>query len=124
MSLRDAFQKAAQTAFVAAGNVPVEVRYDSYVTAVNTISTGSVETQYDRYMVSVIFETYSDRLVDGIKVMSGDKKASFPSLNLPVSPTTRDQIQVLENGTWEKHSVEDKDIDPAGALWELQVRRL
>jgi len=123
MSLRETFQKAAQTAFNAAGNVPVEVRYDSYVTATSNISTGAVEARHERYLVSVIFEAYSDRLVDGVKVMSGDKKVMIPALNLPASPTTRDQIQVLENGIWKKHTVKDSDIDPAGALWVLQMRR-
>lgn len=124
MSLKAAFQKAAQTAFGAAGNVPVEVRYDSYVTATNDISTGVVEKQYARYMVSVIFETYDDRMIDGIRVMSGDKRTLIPSLNLPVSPSTRDQIQVLEDGVWRKHAVVNKETDPAEAMWTIQARRL
>lgn len=131
MSLKDAFQKAAQTAFVAAGNVPTEVRYDSYVTAVNNTSTGVVEPQYDRYMVSFVFEAYADHHIDGNRtvygdtrrIMAGDKKAIIPSLNLPVTPTVRDRMAVLEDGVWRKHTVEDKNIDPAGALWELRVRR-
>lgn len=122
MSLKDAFQKAAVTAFKVTDSVTDDIRYDSYVTAVHNTSTGTLEPEYNRYMVSVVFEEYSTQSIDGINIHAGDRKALVPVLNLPIVPSSQDMAQVLEEGVWRDYSVIDKSTDPADSLWTIQMR--
>jgi hypothetical protein len=123
MSLKDAFQAAAVTAFKASGNIPVEVKYQSYVTATSEATTGTVEPEFRNYFVSVVFDAYKSRVVDGSNIQAGDRKAVIPSLNLPVVPSARDRVLVLEGGGWQTYNVVDKSTIPTMALWEIQLRR-
>ena len=123
MSLKDAFQNAAVAAFNATRSVQASVRYDSFATTVHNSSTGAADVEYDRYMASVIFETYETRQVDGVNVHAGDIKALIPVQNLPVTPTARDCLEALQDGEWRRYSVIDKSTDPAEALWVIQLRQ-
>jgi len=121
MGLRETFQTAAQTIVTAAGNVAVSTNYESLTSATYDSSAGTNAAVFATVGgVSVIFEAFTLRAPDGSLITTEDKKALIPALSLPsVTPEAKDRI--IEAGAiWR---VVESKIDPAGALWELRVRK-
>jgi len=121
MSIRTLFQNAAVTAVRAFGDVAVSTNYEALSSATYNASSGAaVATRETVAGVSVIFDVFKLREVDGVKVRPEDKRAYIPAKVLStVTPSVEDRI--YQSGVyWNVVSVE---IDPAGALYVLQVRK-
>lgn len=121
MGLRETLQAAAVTAVTAAGNIAVSTNYESIVSATYNASAGTNAASISTVGgVSVIFDVFTLRAADGTLITTEDKKALIPALSLPsITPDAKDRI--IESGTvWR---VVESKIDPAGALWELRVRK-
>ena len=121
MGLREAIQSAAGAAVTAVGNVAVSTDYRSFVSSTYGTAAGSVTTTYTTTAgVSVIFDAFRLEQIDGQKVKPEDKLALVAQTQIPgVTPDDNDQ---LTEGTvvWNVMRV---GVDPAGAMWELQVRK-
>lgn len=124
MGLRETVQKAALAGFNAIGNIAIETRYNSYVTAAYNVSAGSNTRSVKQFSVFMIMTEYTSKEVDGVRIVEGDRKALFVQSKLPVKPSTKDQIQVRDNGQWTKYDVVHFSADPVDAIWELQVRQI
>jgi len=123
MGLADVVQKAAQTAFKVIGNIPLACTYTSKGVAVYVPATGLyTSTDADYESLSILFEDYSAKEIDdaGGVILSTDQKASIPNLNLTPTPKITDYITDSNSQKW---TVENVGIDPARALWIMQVRR-
>jgi hypothetical protein len=122
MSLRDAFQKAAQTAVRSFGDVGVSTNYHAYATTTYVASTDTNTTTYSTVSgVTVIFKDFALREIDGETVKPEDKMAILPALNIPdVTPGPNDRIMEDVSVTWEVQHVR---TDAAGAIHKLHVRR-
>ena len=121
-ALRAAFQKAAQQAVAAFGDVGVSTNYHSYSTATYDASAGSITATYSTISgVTVVFTSFKVHQIDGQLVRPEDKMALIPALNLTsVTPKVEDRIVEDASVTWQ---VVRAGVDPAGALHKLQVRR-
>lgn len=122
MGLQAAFQRAAQTAIKAFGDVPVSTNYHAYVTATVAVTTGAQTVTYSTVAgVKVVFTDFKIGQVDGEMVKPEDKIALIAGLDLPgVTPGVNDQITHDASTTWQVQRVM---LDAAGALYKLQVRR-
>lgn len=121
MGLRETIQAAANSAVVALGNVAVSTTYQTHVTTTYNVSSGAqVTTRTTTGGVSVIFHAFRLEQIDGVKVKPEDKIALIAQKQIPgVTPGVNDRI--TEGATvWE---VQRANVDPAGAMWELQVRK-
>lgn len=121
MGLRETFQKAAQTIVAAAGDIAVSTNYESLASTVYNASSGANAAVYATVGgVSVIFDVFTLRNPDGSLMVTEDKKALIPAKSIStVTPEAKDRI--VEAGVvWR---VIESKIDPAGALWELRVRK-
>jgi hypothetical protein len=85
----------------------------SPTTGVVTQSTTSSHT------LEILFDQIRASLVDGSTVLSIDRWAIFPALNLPVVPKVDDVIVAPNSREW---VVKDVVEDPADASYSLRVR--
>jgi len=122
MGLKETFQKAALAGVNAFGNVRASTIY----VQVSSASTYSASTGVQAVAesstagVMVIFDVFKFREIDNINVRADDKKALVPALSIPgIVPTPEDRI-IESSAVWNVVAVE---VDPAGALYTLQVRR-
>ncbi len=121
MGLRETSQAAANSAVVALGNVAVSTTYQAFVSTTYNASAGTnVVTRTTTGSVSVIFHAFRLEQIDGVKVKPEDKIALIAQKQIPgVTPGVNDRV--TEGATvWE---VQRANVDPAGAMWELQVRK-
>jgi hypothetical protein len=121
MGLQETFQKAAQTAVTAFGDVGVSTNYESLASTTYNASSGVNATTYTTVGgVTVIFDVFKLVQSDGTPVVSEDKKALIPQKSVStITPKTEDRI-VVGGVIWH---VVDVATDPAEALWELRVRK-
>lgn len=129
MGLKEAFKAAAQAAFNAAGNVKNTVTYISVSEPTYDTSTGAVSWNNTSYSnISVITDEYSNREIDNQPVGSregdrailpGDKKVYILYDDLTPTPKENDRI-TISGQDW---TVIGHYVDPAQAMWQLQVRR-
>lgn len=121
MGLRDALRSAAEAAVAAVGDVAVSADYLSHSSSSYNASTGSLTATFATVAgVKMVFDEFRISEIDGVAVRPNDKKALVPAASLSgVTPGVEDQI-VHAGETWEVLGVR---ADPAGALYELQVRR-
>lgn len=80
-----------------------------------TAGLGEVRTEY---ATRGFLSSYRDNLIDGTRILAGDRKAVLLGQPLPVAPAPGDTIQ-LEGKDWSVISV---TRDPAGATYSCQVR--
>lgn len=124
MGLKETFKDAAQDIVTAFGNVGVSTNYEAIVStsaAFYNASSGVAATTYSTVAgVTVIFDVFELKQVDGIIVQPEDKKALIPAKSISaVTPSPEDRI-VVAGIPWRVVRV---NTDPAEALWELQVRK-
>lgn len=124
MGLNNQFKLAAQKIVTAFGDVGVSTNYEAVTsTSANTYnaSTGVAAAVYSTVAgVTVIFDVFELRQIDGKIVQPEDKKALIPAKSISaVTPTPEDRI-VVAGVPWRVVNVR---TDPAEALWELQVRK-
>jgi len=123
MGLTQVLQKATQAAFKAIGDIPLICTYYSKGTSTYNTTTGLYTSTDPPYPgLSILFEDYTAKEIDdaGGVILSTDQKASIPNLNLTPTPKITDYITDSNSQKW---TVEDVRIDPARALWIMQVRR-
>lgn len=123
MGLADVVQKAAQTAFKDIGNIPLTCTYTSKGVSTYNPTTGAYTSTDTNYTgLSILFEDYTAEEITeaGGVILSTDQKASIPNLNLTPTPKITDYITDSNSQKW---TVENVKIDPARALWIMQVRR-
>tara|TARA_R100000049_G_C1897549_1_gene48594 strand:+ start:186 stop:521 length:336 start_codon:yes stop_codon:yes gene_type:complete len=106
------------------GDVGVSTNYESIAsTSANTYntSTGAVGAIYSTVAgVTVIFDVFSLKQIDGVNIKPSDKKALVPAKSISaVTPSIEDRVMVA-GVPWRVVNV---NTDPAEALWELQVRK-
>lgn len=119
MGLRATIKQAARAGFAAAGDVAETVSY--HTTVKGTYDPHAGATYGDSagaYAVQAVCEDYSAIEVDGAAVRMSDVKALILQADLPVTPATDDRIT---RGTT-VYRVVAIGADPAGALWNLQLR--
>ena len=123
MGLADVIQTIAKTAFKVIGNIPLLCIYSSKGVAMYDPATGSyTSTDTDYTGLSILFEDYVAQEITeaGGVILSTDQKASIPNLNLMPVPKITDYITDSNSQKW---TVENVMLDPARALWIMQVRR-
>jgi len=123
MGLKSVFQKAAQTAFTAAGDVAASATYAAHGSAITNTSAGTASVPITRYMVSMIFDMYKEREIINSEIRPTDLKGSIPQLNLTPVPAIGDDIRKVEAGATAVYEIINIKTDPADALWEFQLRK-
>ncbi len=121
MGLRETIQNATGSAIAALGNVAVSTNYRAFVSTTYNASTGVATTTYTTVAgVSVVFDAFRLEQIDGEKVKPEDKVALVAQTQIP-GTTPNDNDQITE-GT-QAWNVVKVNVDPAGALWSLQIRK-
>lgn len=121
MGLRDAVQSAVKSAVAATGDIAVSTNYEVMASATYDASAGTYTAARSTVAgVSIIFDEFKIMEVDGETVKPEDKKALVPAKSIStVTPDVNDRI--FESGVvW---NVQGVRLDPAGALYELHVRK-
>ena len=119
MGLKETIQAAVQSGLKGLGNLQPNLTYQAAGTPSYNATTGASSVTTTSYTVPGTFAAYRKDEIDGQVIRPEDQKCLIGALALPVTPTVNDQIV---NGT-ETWLVVGVRIDPAGALWVLQVRR-
>ncbi len=120
MGIQEIFQSGAQTIVAAFGNVAKSCTYTHFGTKVE--SGGSlVHPSTPIPNLGVIFDSYEVDEIDGENILSKDVKGLIPFLDLGITEPTPDDT-VLRTADSRLFSVIDWDLDPADALWVIQLR--
>jgi len=121
MGLAEDIQSAVSSGMKSLGTIRKQVTYHSTGTITYNTTTGqSVESgDTDIENLDVTFTSYKLEEIDGNIIHKEDKKALIPKLDLSVVPKETDYI-LHGSVRWD---VQSKKIDPAEALWILQVRK-
>ncbi len=123
MGLRDTFKKAAQTAFQAAGDVKETAYYYQRGSVVYNVSTGIASATDSQYVVSMIFSNYNQREIDNESILPTDVRGMIPQNKMTPTPKMDDYIRRVESGSSVTYEIRNIVTDPAGALWEFQLRK-
>ena len=129
MGLKETFQKAAQTAVKAFGNIAQGTTYESFASSPYNASAGTASTVFaSAHDVDMVIGEFSFTQVDGINVMPQDKRAFVPKLDISgvceITPKPKDRIITDActdaSANWQVVNV---SLDAADALYILQIRR-
>lgn len=123
MGLRETLSKGAQTAFIAAGDVPELAYYYQTGSSVYDVSAGTVSATTSQYLASFIFTAYSNKELENENIEPADVKAIIPQANISVVPVIDDYLYRIEFGASVRYDVIRRDRDPADAIWKLQLRK-
>lgn len=123
--LSKVFRKAAQTVFGAVKGIPLSGTYYSvqaYTVNATSQTVSSTPTQYS--ISRLIVAEFSAELVDGVNIMPEDRKILIPAADLSFTPKAQDYLTYVDRAgnTSRRQTVIKSKIDPAEALWTLQVR--
>lgn len=119
MSLRSLFQSAAATAFTAAGDIPTAATYERHALGDYDPAIGERARITSVYAVDAIIYGYKAIEIDGEAVKPNDQRAIIRQAQLPVQPETTDTL-IIHGLEW---GIVGISQDPAGATWEIQLRR-
>jgi len=121
MGLAGTIQSAISSGMKAFDDIRKSCTYHSMGTlVVNPATDVTVETGGQNYSsVMIIFSSYKLAEIDDEVIKKEDKKALIPQIDYPFVPKDTDYI-LQGSVRWEVQSVR---IDPADAMWVLQVRR-
>lgn len=121
MGLQASIKKAVQSAFVAIGDLKIDVNYWKKGDAERNSTTRVLESTDNVYALSVVFIDFEIKKIDDEAIRKGDVEVYFPADDLPVEPELADYMEEVDTGiTW---NVINKRLDPAKALWILHVRK-
>ncbi|MFA6711337.1 MAG: hypothetical protein WCS33_01325 [Candidatus Caldatribacteriota bacterium] len=122
MGLAESIQNAISSGMKAFDNVRKLVTYHSSGTTSYNPSTGTTSETgaVDIENLYVTFTSYKLDDIDNETIHKEDKKVLIPAIDISVVPKETDYL-LTENET-ERWDVKNKKIDPAGAMWVLQVR--
>ena len=119
MGLQADIQSGAARAFSAIADLLTAVTYRHITPGTYDPAAGTQTPTVTTQSVSVLLLDYSAREIDRQAIQPGDQKVLCPQSYLSPAPTLLDEM-VVGTDTWAVVRVEK---DPAGATWELQVRR-
>lgn len=119
MGIRESIQKAVAGGLDALGNLQDTIQYNSAGTTTYNATTGSSTTPMTTQTVKGQFVRYKMKEIDGDAIRIEDQKCLIGATVLTVEPTLNDTI-TRGSQLW---VVQGATIDPAGALWVIQVRR-
>jgi len=119
MGMKEDIQTFVKDGLLTLGNLQSTVTYYASGTPSYNATTGAVTVSQTAYSILATLVRYRKEEIDGDAIRVEDKKALIAALNLPVTPTLNDTLVDGAN-TW---IVVGANIDPAGALWILQLRR-
>lgn len=122
MGLAEAIQQAVASGFTALDNLRKSCNYHSTGIVKYDSSSGSyTETGgTDQPNLLVVFSSYSSEEIDGETIQKEDKKGLIPSLSLTINPKLADYL--IEDEAGIRWDVKNFKVDPATALWTLQLR--
>jgi len=123
VGLRETMSKAAQTAFTAAGDIPVATTYYQRGSTVYDASTGTVSAGVNTYLFSMIFAAFKSNEIDNEHILATDQKGLVPQANFSTIPAVGDYLFIVESGASVRYDVQGFKKDPADALWTLQLRK-
>lgn len=122
MGLKETVAGAVKAGFVALGNLPEAVTYQTFKsTSIYEASTGIVTRQETVTRLAGLFTDYTKQEIDGQQIHPHDRKFLFQQADLAGRPTLQDRLTRRDGTSWEVVFVKE---DPAHATWELQVRAL
>lgn len=119
MGLKETIQQAVKGGLAGLGNLQGSVTYRAAGNPVYNATTGATALAMTDYTVPATFVRYRKEDIDGDAIRPEDQKCLIGATHLTVTPTLNDTI-VDGATTW---IVQGGQIDPAGALWVIQVRR-
>ena len=119
MSLRTLLKSAAKTAYAAAGDIPVGATYERHALGDYDPAIGQQPQVTSVYAVDAILYGYNAFEVDDAAIKPNDQRALIRQGQLPVQPETTDTL-IIGGIEW---GIVGISQDPAGATWELQLRR-
>jgi hypothetical protein len=119
--MKDAFKKAAQAAFTAAGDIKVSSTYRSYTSGSSGYNpaTGTTTAPYTDYTADIIYTKYLSREIGNSSILPTDVKAMVPVDNLTPTPKLNDVI-IKDSVTWHIINIAK---DAADALYTFQIRQ-
>lgn len=122
MGLTNTFKSASQAVVTAFGDVAASTIYSSFTSTTYNASAGTQTAVYASTAgVTLIFDVFELAKIDNINIKPEDKKALLPAKNISaITPKPNDRIRSA-GVFW---NVVNVVTDPAGALWELQVRKV
>jgi hypothetical protein len=120
MGLKDTIQQAVKSGLQALDDLREAIEYHQAGTPGYNATSGAVTTSSTPYSALGTFVRYQKREVDGVVIRPEDQKLLLAPDQIPaVTPTLNDWVE-RGSQTWVVQAV---GIDPAGALWVLQVRQ-
>lgn len=121
MSLRTTVKKAVKSGMQALGDIRESATYGGISTVAYDPNTGTmVQTGSGGGVVPMVFSSFSFMEIDGLAVLTDDRKAIIATLDLDLVPTLNDTITRTDGTTWNVIGIK---TDPAGAAWVLHIRR-
>ncbi len=122
MGLRESIQNLMPKVITALGTIAKDAIYHSTGAQAYDPSTGEdTESDFTDTPVRCVITSYTEEELKHAKyeIFTTDKKILIPSVSLsPVIPKMTDYITIDSV----VYKVINKDIDPAEAMWEIQVR--
>ena len=119
MGLRAVLASATASAFVALGDIPADIIIRRTEEGEFNPSTGAYDPGATTdYPCQGIVTGYSDFLVDGTLIKTGDRKLSIRQAEIAIEPETSDKV-IFEGRTW---TIVNVEADAASILWKLQMR--
>ena len=119
MSLKAAIQKATSGAFNAISSLCTAATYTVVSNPGYNASTGVITPSEVNHTVSVLLADYAQEMIDGEHIKPGDQKAYIPAENFTPTCKGGDKL-TISSEAWQ---VVKAKIDPAEAMWVLQIRK-
>ena len=120
MGQQATIQAAVSNAFNGLGDLKQLITHRAISGTTYDPGTGEVTpTTVEQPNVPAVFTEYATREIDGTTIVSGDIALLIPTTSLNVTPKVDD---IFVDGT-DEWRVVNLMIDPANALWTIQVRR-
>jgi len=119
MGLKEALKGAAKAAVLGLGNIATTGTYVSIGTKnYNRTTGGTTSTDTSQSVKTIVLAEYKSKEKDNLITNAIYQTALIPQLDLTATPKMQDYITIANV----KHEVVDIRQDPAGAMWELDVR--
>jgi len=117
--LRSVFSDAAAVVFEAFDDIPADIiirrtEYGEFNPATGAYDEGATTD----YPCQGIVTGYSDFLVDGTLIKTGDRKLSIRQAEIAIQPQTSDTV-IFEGQSW---AIVNVEADAASVFWKLQIR--
>ena len=119
MGMRDVFAQGAKSVFKAAGDIAVSATYISNVPGEYDATTDITDIAGNEYSVLLIFLSDKRNRNETTDQQPVYKKALLLAQDISFEPKMEDRIVTAS----QEYIVGPVDIDPAGAVWTLELLR-